>query len=138
MSTVAAQTIKITFVDQDGVRATVPALIGQSILHVANNNKIDIANACQGGGSPREVRRTKNWVETTYGEGPSCFWCHVQIASKYNDILPDYSEYEMEGLQEEWEEEATKTSRLACQITLDSRHDGMVIYVPDAPPTDVI
>jgi hypothetical protein len=109
-----------------------------NLLQVAMLHKIDIAGPCMGGGSPREVRRTKDWVETTYGEGPACFWCHVQIASKYNSILPDFSEYEFEGIQEEWDEEATKTSRLACQITVDKRHDGMVIFVPDAPPTDIV
>jgi ferredoxin len=74
----------------------------------------------------------------TYGEGPNCFFCHVQIPTKYNDVLPVTSKYERDGLQDNWEDEVTKNSYLACQITLDKRHDGLVVFVPDAPPTDLV
>jgi hypothetical protein len=36
-----------------------------------------------------------------------------------------------------WGSEKTKTSRLACQITLQQKHDGMVVFVPDPPLTDM-
>ena len=84
------------------------------------------------------MRRTEKWVETVYGEGPSCFSCHVQISSKYNHILPEQPSQEVRGIQEVWEDDCTPTSRLACSITLKKEHDGMVVLVPDAPPTDVI
>lgn len=90
------------------------------------------------GGNPRQVRRTPLWVENTYGEGPSCFWCHVQIASKYNDILPEWDEDQQMQLEDSVTDDYTKSSRLACMITLDKRHDGMVVFVPDAPPIDII
>jgi hypothetical protein len=45
---------------------------------------------------------------------------------------------EANGLDEVWEGETNVTSRLGCLITLDKRHDGLVVYVPDAPPTDLI
>lgn len=44
----------------------------------------------------------------------------------------------MIGLGHVWDDEATRTSRLACMIELDKRHDGMIIFVPDAPVTDVV
>ena len=116
----------------------VPARLGQTILDVAMQNNVDLEGPCGGGGSPREVRRTENWVETTYGEGPSCFYCHVQIPSKYNSILPEFSEYEQQGLEDTWDDETTKNSHLACMITLDKRHDGLVVFVPDAPPVDIV
>jgi len=81
------------------------------------------------------VRRSENWVETTYGEGPNCFWCHVQIPSSFNNVLPEQTQAEVKGLEEVWEDEATLTSRLACMITLEKKHDGLLVYVPDAPPT---
>lgn len=77
-------------------------------------------------------------METLWGEGPNCFFCHVQIASKYNSILPEFNDYERQGLEDVWDEEFTRNSRLACLIRLDARHDGMVIYVPDAPVSDCI
>jgi ferredoxin len=121
-----------------GNRATVPGLIGQTVLEVAKRHKVDLEGPCGGGGSPTEVRRTENWVETTFGEGPSCFYCHVQIPTSFNSILPEQSKEELEGLSDTWEDEVSKTSRLSCMITLDKRHDGLIVYVPDAPPTDVV
>jgi len=84
------------------------------------------------------VRRTENWTETTFGEGATCFYCHVMIPSKFNDILPPLKGEEIVGLKTTWEEEVEATSRLSCQIVLERKHDGLVVFVPDAPPIDVI
>jgi ferredoxin len=138
LSTVAENTIQLNFVDVDGNRATIPALVGQTLLDVAERNEIDLEGPCRGGGDPTEVRRTENWVETTYGEGPTCFYCHVQIPNTFNHLLPEETLEMKEGIKGLWEEEVNTTSRLACMITLDKRHDGMTVYIPDAPPTDVI
>jgi ferredoxin len=137
-STVAANTIRLTFVDQEGNRAVVPARIGQTLLDAARMHKVDLEGPCGGGSDPAVIRRTKDWEEIVYGEGPSCFACHVQIPSMYNNILPEQSEDEREGLENTWEEEYTPTSRLACLITLSKQHDGMIVLVPDAPIIDVI
>ena len=123
---------------QQGNRSTVPALIGRSLMDAALNNNIDMEGPCGGGGAPIQVRRTKAWKETTWGEGPSCFYCHVQIASKYNNILPEFNDHERAGIEVTWDKEFTRNSRLACKIYLDERHDGMIVYVPDAPVTDCI
>ena len=138
LSTVAENTINLNFIDVDGNRASVPGRIGQTLLEVAQQAGIDLEGACGGGGGPTEVRRTENWVETTYGEGPMCFYCHVQIPSAYNHLLDETVEPEEPGLMDVWEDEVNKTSRLACMINLKRAHDGMVVYVPDAPPVDVI
>ena len=105
---------------------------------MAQRHKVDIEGPCGGSGGPVDTRRTENWVETVYGEGPSCAICHVQIASKYNDILPEQEEAEIEALKDVWEEEYNASSRCACRIVLDKRHAGMVVFVPDAPPTGLI
>ena len=108
------------------------------MLDVARRHNVDLEGPCRGGGLPTNVRRTENWVETVFGEGPTCCICHVQISSKYNDILPEQDESEIEGLKEVWEEEYTTSSRCACRIVLDKRHAGMVVFVPDAPPVDLM
>lgn len=85
-----------------------------------------------------EIQRTENWVETTFGEGPTCFHCHVQIPSKFNHLLPKQLSDEAHGLKEVWGDEVSLSSRLACMIELEKKHDGMIVYVPDAPPVDLI
>ncbi len=82
--------------------------------------------------------RTELWTEYTYGEGPSCYCCHVKIPSSYHHLLDPISESEKIGLADVWQSEATATSRLACQIKLDRKHDGIVVFVPDSIPTDLM
>jgi len=137
-STVADAMIHLTFVDNDGNRASVPGLVGMTVLDVALKHGIDLEGPCGGGGGPVSIQRTPDWHDTTYGEGPMCFYCHVQIPSTFNDLLPPVGETDEAGLDDVWGDEVTKQSRLACQITLDKRHDNMVVFVPDAPPTDII
>lgn len=115
-----------------------PARIGQSLLDVSRQHKIELEGPCNGGGLPTEIVRSENWTETTYGEGANCYLCHVQISSKYNSILPQLKEDEMTGLDETWEDDFKSTSRLACMINLEKKHDGMVVLIPDSPPIDVI
>lgn len=116
-----------------------PARVGRSLLQTAQMHKIDLEGSCHGGGAPAEIRRTDAWVETTFGEGPTCFHCHVQIPSKFNSILPEQQEDEKKGLMQIWGgEEVSTSSRLACMIELEKKHDGMTVYVPDAPPVDLI
>ena len=54
MSTVAAHTIHLNFVDVEGNTARIPARIGQTILEVAVASDIDLEGPCGGGGSPTE------------------------------------------------------------------------------------
>lgn len=67
-----------------GNRASVPALVGQTILDVAKLHNVDLEAPCYGGGLPTKIRRTDEWIETTYGEGATCFYCHVQIPTKFD------------------------------------------------------
>lgn len=100
--------------------------------------EIDIEGPCGGGGAPTDIQRTEKWNEEVFGEGPGCFFCHVQIPASFHHLLPRETDREKEGLAYLWEEEYTNSSRLACQITLEKKHDGMVVFVPDAPPTNII
>ena len=115
------------------------ALVGQTLLDVARQYKVDLEGPCDGAGAKTEVIRTERWNEYIYGEGPACFHCHVQIPAAFSHLLPLNTEHEQEGLDTEWEEEYQgRTSRLACQITLEHKHDGLVVMIPDAPPSDLI
>jgi ferredoxin len=116
----------------------VPARIGKSLLQAAQLHKIDLEGSCHRGGAEIRERRTDDWVEETFGEGPMCAWCHVQIPSTFNHLLPELQPEESKRLEIAWEEEYTKSSRLACMITLEKKHDGMVVFIPDAQPVDVI
>jgi ferredoxin len=61
----------------------------------------------------------------------------VKIPKQFHPLLPDRASDEAEGIARTWDEEFSEaTSRLACLITLDKKHDGMVVYVPSAPPMD--
>ena len=93
---------------------------------------------CQGGGSADETPRTDRWVEDTYGEGPSCYYCHVQIPKQWHSALPYATKVENYGLNDFWEEEANASSRLACTIHLTKQMEGMTVYIPDGPPTDIV
>lgn len=115
-----------------------PARIGKTLLEAAQLREVDIEGPCRGGGGPTDMQRTEKWNETVFGEGPTCFFCHVQIPSVFNHLLPRQTDAEKQGLEEVWEEEFTMSSRLACQIVLEKKHDGMVVFVPDAPPVEIV
>lgn len=122
----------IHFVDAAGKRAMVPAFVGQTLLDAAYMNKVEIAGSCAGGGSPSETRRTENWVEHIYGEDLGCYWCHVQIPTKFSHLLPETPASQKRELANQSEYMFNeRTSTLACQIVLDKRHDGMVVFVPE-------
>lgn len=86
LSTVMDNTLKITFVDREGNRATVPTRVGMTILETAQLHKVDLEGSCNGGGAPPSVRRTENWVEQTFGEGPvRLFYYYCQRV--LNDLI---------------------------------------------------
>ena len=88
--------------------------------------------SCNGGNAPGAVQRTEDWHDSLYFEGPQCFYSHVQILSTFNHLLPPLGDTEMPGLKHVWDDEVTTQSRIGCQIVLEKKHDGMVVYVPDS------
>lgn len=155
-STVAENTVKLIFVDSEvhrflyflkkiifiivilifqGNRAIVPGRVGKTLLEAAQNFKIDIAPGCNGGDFEYSVKRTDKWEEVIFGEDVQCHLCHVKIPTTFNHLLPEIPKKHSEGIAKVWEDEISSTSRLACQIVLEKKHEGMVVYVPDAPPS---
>jgi ferredoxin len=114
----------------------VPARIGQTLLEAALMHNVEILGPCEGGGGPSQVLRSNEWTEDTFGDGPNCYFCHVKIPSTYQHLLPHVFDSEKKAFHRVWGDEMSKTSRLACQITLGKEHDGLVVLVPNPPITD--
>ena len=141
MSSVADVSVNITFLDFTGTRVTVPGRVGQNLLDLARSHGLDMEGACNGGGGVVE-RLAKDtydpWNEDLFGEGPSCCSCHVNIASEWLDKIPSPSTKETSLLTEVFESDFRgANSRLGCQIQLTADLDGMIVSVPDGPPTDI-
>eukprot|EP00611_Tribonema_gayanum_P017233 TRINITY_DN29800_c0_g1_i1.p1 TRINITY_DN29800_c0_g1~~TRINITY_DN29800_c0_g1_i1.p1 ORF type:complete len:181 (-),score=41.34 TRINITY_DN29800_c0_g1_i1:192-686(-) len=135
MSTVADKSVTITFVDLEGVRKTVPGLVGQSIYEVAKLHDIALDGACGGGGMAKYIRRTDLFLEDEYGAGPQCNTCHVIIPDEWYGKLNEVFECEQEQLDDIGDNlYVPGASRLGCQVRLSKALDGMVVYIPDGPP----
>jgi ferredoxin len=67
-------------------------------------------------------------LEGTCDGQMACSTCHVIVAAEYADLLPPPSEEEEDML--DFAPGATRTSRLACQITLTDALDGLTVRVP--------
>lgn len=78
-----------------------------------------LLNAAQRAGQP---------LEGTCGGDMACATCHVIVAAEDFDRLPAASEEEEDML--DLVVDATRTSRLACQILLDAALDGLTVRVP--------
>lgn len=132
--------MNVTFVNYAGERTTLPARAGDTLLDVAARYKYAaVDGACGGGGAPvDELQPQGAWYRPAYGEGAQCFHCHVIIPRSHAALLPPKRPDEAEALAEyPFAEDMTDTSRLACQVQLTKEMDGMVVYVPDGPPSDV-
>lgn len=100
---------RIVFVSADGKeRSEVDARVGDSLLDVAHQHRIDIEGACEG--------------------NMSCSTCHVIVDPAFYARLPEPSDEEEDmldlafGLQ--------PTSRLGCQIIVTEALDGLVLRLP--------
>jgi 2Fe-2S ferredoxin len=102
--------ISVIFVDQDGEAKKVVAKVGLSLLEVAHQNKINLEGACEG--------------------SLACSTCHVIVDKEFFDKLPAASEDEEDMLDLAFG--LTHTSRLGCQIILDSSMDGITVKLPAA------
>jgi 2Fe-2S ferredoxin len=98
----------ITFILQDGSRRTVEAKPGLTLLDIAHQHDIDLEGACEG--------------------SLACSTCHLVVASGWYDRLPAPSEDEEDML--DLASGLTRTSRLGCQVIMDTRLDGLEIGLP--------
>nr|WP_254894953.1 2Fe-2S iron-sulfur cluster-binding protein [Novosphingobium sp. B1] len=61
----------------------------------------------------------------------ACATCHVHVDPSWIDRVGCLSDGSMEADLLQFAEGTTEESRLACQITLDDRLDGLVLHVPE-------
>jgi len=102
--------IKITYIEHDGTEHPVEAKPGCSIMQVAVDNDVPGIDADCGGQC-------------------SCATCHVIVHVDWFDKLPPLSEMEESML--DINPERTQTSRLSCQIQVESKLDGLVVSLPE-------
>ena len=99
---------QMTFIAADGSRRVVDAPLGDTVLDIARENRIDIEGACEG--------------------SMACSTCHVIIDKIWYRRLEDVSEDEEDMLDLAFG--LTRTSRLGCQIVITEELDGLEVSLP--------
>jgi|TARA_R110001583_G_scaffold96582_8_gene240956 2Fe-2S ferredoxin len=106
--TESTEQVKITFIESSGIEKTVSANIGVSVMSVAAANMVEGIDADCGGGC-------------------ACGTCRIYAETNFPEIFdaPD----DMESAMLEFAAEGDLSQRLACQITINSKFDGVRIKV---------
>ena len=99
---------KMVFIERDGTQKEVEAPLGLSVLEIAHRNSVDIEGACEG--------------------SLACSTCHVIVDPSWFGKLAKPTEDEEDML--DLAAGVTRTSRLACQITLTDALDGLEVRIP--------
>ena len=76
------------------------AFVGESLLDTTTRHRYEyVQNGCQGGGSEVEKDHPEgSWVEPKYGQGASCYHCHVVVGREHAHTLPRMKWDEQEEL----------------------------------------
>jgi 2Fe-2S ferredoxin len=101
---------KVIFIEKNGTRKEVEAAANTTLLQVAHAHNIDMEGACEG--------------------SMACSTCHVIVADEWFAKLPKAHETEEDMLDLTYG--VSRTSRLACQVTVTSALDGLVVKLPTA------
>jgi ferredoxin, 2Fe-2S len=101
--------IEIEFVEASGASHRVRAAAGTTLMHAAVDNRVPGVLAECGGTC-------------------ACATCHVFIETSWRDTLPAIGE--MEAAMIQGAINPGPTSRLACQIELTERMNGMRVRLP--------
>lgn len=99
----------ITFIDPDGQSHVLDAEAGQSVMKVAVQNGVP-------------------GIEADCGGACACATCHVYVDPAWAGATGTPSAEEQEMLTYTVDPDAT--SRLCCQIKIDSALDGLVVRIP--------
>ncbi len=99
---------KVVFIERNGHAKTVKAANNTTLLQVAHAHDIDMEGACEG--------------------SLACSTCHVIVAEDWFKKLPEASANEEDMLDLTYG--VTRNSRLACQITVTDKLDGLTVSLP--------
>ena len=98
----------VHFTTAKGEKIAAEALPGTRLLELAQAKGMPLEGTCEG--------------------QMSCSTCHVVVAAQWFAALPAASEDEEDML--DLAADVTRTSRLACQITLSEALDGLEVTIP--------
>lgn len=102
---------RITFIEYDGTRHDVEAVVGQSLMQTAVDNLVPgIIGEC--------------------GGVCSCATCHVYLDSTWLASVPPISEGE-DQLLDGVPDRRPEHSRLGCQLTVTETMEGMEVNLPE-------
>ncbi len=102
---------KITFIEFNGTERNIDVENGLSLMRAAVDNLVP-------------------GIDGDCGGACACATCHCYIEGPLAEKLPEIGETERELL--EMAEGTTAASRLACQITVSSDLEGLVVRTPQA------
>jgi ferredoxin, 2Fe-2S len=102
---------KITFISYDGKRRTVEVAPGTTLMRAATDNRVE-------------------GIDGDCGGNCACATCHVYIDPAWVDRLGARTPSEVDMLN--LVAELRETSRLACQIDVDARLDGLIVTTPES------
>ena len=100
--------VSFSFINRDGSKISVVGDIGKTVLEVAHDNGIELEGACEG--------------------AMACSTCHVILSDSLFGKLEEPCEREEDLL--DLAPGLTNTSRLSCQIKVDSRLENAEIKLP--------
>mmetsp|Transcript_1216 Transcript_1216/g.1667 ORF Transcript_1216/g.1667 Transcript_1216/m.1667 type:complete len:184 (-) Transcript_1216:187-738(-) len=130
--------VKVTIIDPSGARRIIPAMVGQTLYEACDVNGVDLGpSSC---GPAQEKVRSSTWTEPLYGEGAASGFDHVllQGGNAGVDIVEPPHDNEKKMLEAYWDDdEIFPESRLASQVEINDKMDGMVVYVPDRIVDDI-
>ncbi len=96
--------------NKDGKKKTVYAEEGETLLHLAHENDVDLEGACEG--------------------SLACSTCHVILDPESYSKLPEPVDEENDMLDLAFG--LTETSRLGCQVKMTKELDGLQARLPTA------
>lgn len=102
---------RITFVRPDGTRQTIDAPEGETLMRVAMQNQVsEVLGEC--------------------GGACCCATCHIYLDDASMAQLPAAEDMELQTL-EFTAAPRRPGSRLACQVALDRRSEGLIVQLPE-------
>ena len=103
--------MKVTFIEFNGTSREVECAEGTTLKDAALDNLV-------------------SGIDGDCGGDCACATCHVFIDEEWRATLPPIAKNEdtILGLCDD----RTEASRLSCQVTLEPKHDGIVVRTPEA------
>ena len=103
--------VNVILIDASGLSRTLQAIEGQSLMQI-------------------EVSAGVRGIVGECGGSAMCATCHVYVDEAFSDQLSTPLETELEML-ECTASERLPNSRLACQIKILTKHEGLVVRLPE-------